>query len=41
MDREYRERIRQDENTHEAAPRHVFITKEDLEENGNTVGCPG
>ena len=34
MDKEYRERIRQDENAHEAVPRSVFITKDDLEENG-------
>ena len=41
MDKEYRERIRQDENVYEAIPRSVFITKDDLEENGYTVGCPG
>ena len=41
MDKDYRERIRQDENAHEAVPRSVFITKDDLEENGYTVGCPG
>ena len=33
MDKEYWERIRQDESTHEAIPRNLFITKDDLEEN--------
>ena len=41
MDKEYRERMRQDEGAHEAIPRKVFITRADLEENGYTVGCPG
>ena len=41
MDKEYRERMRQDEGEHEAIPRQVFITRADLEENGYTVGCPG
>ena len=41
MDKEYQERIRQDEGEHEAIPRQVFITKADLEENGYTVGCLG
>ena len=39
MDKDYKERMRQAE--HEALPRHVYIKKEDLEEHGYTVGCPG
>ena len=39
MDKEYRERIARPE--HEAVPRAVYIRKEDLEEFGYTVGCPG
>ena len=41
MDKEYRERMRQEEADHEAVPRQVLIIKADLEENGYTVGCPG
>ena len=39
MDKEYREGIARPE--HEAIPRAVYIRKEDLEEFGYTVGCPG
>ena len=39
MDREYRESVARPE--HESIPRAVYIRKEDLEEFGYTVGCPG
>ncbi len=39
MDKEYRERTRGEE--HEAVPRKVYISKDDLETHGYTVGCPG
>jgi hypothetical protein len=39
MDKDYRERTREEE--HEAVPRKVYISKDDLEIHGYTVGCPG
>ena len=39
MDKDYRERAREEE--HEAVPRKVYISKDDLEIHGYTVGCPG
>ena len=39
MDKEYRERTRVEE--HEAVPRKVYISKDDLEAHGYTVGCAG
>ena len=39
MDKDYREKTKMEEN--EPVPRKVYIQKEDLEEHGYTVGCPG
>ena len=39
MDKDYRERMRVEE--HEAVPRKVYITREDVETYGYTVKCPG
>jgi hypothetical protein len=40
MDKDYRERIRE-EAGRETVPRRMFIRKEDVEEHGYTVRCPG
>ena len=39
MDKEYRERAKMEES--EPVPRKVYISKDDLEVHGYTVGCPG
>ena len=40
MDKDYRERMRE-EATEEAVPRIMSIRKQDAEEHGYTVRCPG
>ena len=40
MDKDYRERIRE-EAGRETVPRRMFIRKEDVEEHGYIVRCPG
>ena len=40
MDKDYRERIQREEQ-HEAVPRRMYITKDDVEIHGYTQRCPG
>ena len=40
MDKDYRERIRNEEQ-HEAVPRRMYISKDDVEIHGYTQRCPG
>ena len=40
MDKDYRERVRE-EAAEEVVPRRMFIRKQDVEEHGYTIRCPG